>query len=135
MADPTIVFYGQFPTTIVLVSSDAFNGSAYTSTPTLSPGLYVFSTQAGGGLYDFHNRVGTQEPIDIKNITWKGTGTLTIKQILPGAIKATIGSITGGEGIFTQNITMSPSESLEFTSASPGTVAITASLTSCARTL
>jgi hypothetical protein len=132
MADPTIVFFGQFPTTIVLVSSDAFNGTVHTGAPVITPGAYVFPTQTGGGLYNFNTLVGTQEPIDIKNITWKGTGTLTIKQVLPGPVEATIGTITSDQGAFFTDLTISPAESIKFYSASPGTVSVTALLTNSA---
>lgn len=122
MADPTIVYFGQYPTTISMQTSNAFNGGAQTGTPTLSPGHYEFPSQAGGGHYNFHT-----EPVDVKNITFKGTGTLSIRKVFRG-VEAEIATIGNGAGEFFENTTLSPGESLKFYSTHAGTVCITGAL-------
>lgn len=120
----TISYHGQIPTTVIFQTSDGFSGTAQTGVPVITPGLYTFPIQAGGGLYNLHT-----EQIDIKNITFKGAGVLTIKKAFAG-IEATIGSIAGGEGEFFENTTLSPGESIKFYCTGAAVIAITASLTS-----
>jgi hypothetical protein len=131
MPGPTIEYFGQLPTTIVLKTTDNFNGSAMTGTPVITPALYTFPAQAGGGEFDFHN-----EPIDVKNISYGGLGTLSIYKVVGGkdVLLATL-SPTSGEMF--ENTTLSPGEKLKFVSAgsgasvpAPAVVAVTSSLTS-----
>lgn len=126
MADPIISYFGQHPTTILLETTDGFSGTAQTGTPELSPGLYKFPPQSGGGLFDFHDDV-----IDIKNITFKGSGNLLIKKVLKSGTEAEIAKITSGEGEFFENTTLSPSEAIKFICTGPAVVSITSSLTKC----
>lgn len=125
MANPTIVYFGQHPTSIMLKSTNGFNGTAHTGTPALSPGLYSFEPQAGGGLYAFHT-----EPVDIKNIAFKGTGTLSIKKVFGGQ-EAEIAKIENGQGEFFENFTLTPNEQLKFQCSGAATVVVTAALTNC----
>ena len=123
MADPTISYFGQFPTTIVFQTSSGFNGTAQTATPQITPGVYTFPVQAGGGEYDLHDNT-----IRVEGVTFKGSGTLTIKKSVAG-LEASIGTITGGEGSYALDILVTPSESLKFYSSGAGAVAVSASLT------
>lgn len=122
MADPTIVYFGLKPTTILMQTSSGFDGTAQTGTPTLSPGLYTFPIQAGGGLYGLHI-----EPITVHNITFKGSGTLTIKKTI-GTQEAVIGTIGSGQGEYAEDISLSPGESLKFASSGAGAVSVTGSV-------
>ncbi|NBO09533.1 MAG: hypothetical protein EBV30_09365, partial [Actinobacteria bacterium] len=88
-------------------------------------GLYSFAAQSGGGLYAFHT-----EPVDIKNIGFKGAGDLSIRKVFGGQ-EAEIGKISGGQGEFFENITLSPGESIKFYCSGAATVVVTASLTNC----
>lgn len=123
----TIKYFGRFPTTIVLCSSSQFNGSAQTSAPVLSPGVYTFPVQAGGGLYAFHDI-----PVEIKQVTYSGGGTCTITKAV-----GTVGSPIQQTVLATLNTTtpvdytnfyLSPGEHLLFstTGATNPVLAITA---------
>lgn len=122
---PTIAFFGQNPSTIELQSSTDFNGTAHTGVPVITPGKYTFPPQAGGGLFNFHDY-----PIDIKNITYRGGGTLTITKTIAGgdAVIATIST----QGEYFENTTISPGDYLKFTTsgATNPSIAITSQLTS-----
>jgi hypothetical protein len=128
MANATISYFGQLPTTIVMKTSDGFDGSAQTGVPVITPGLYTFPLQALGGLYNFHSVYDGS--IEVKNISYKGTGTLTIKKSV-ASVDITIATIASGEGEFFENTTLSPGETLKFICAGgAATVAVTAVLTS-----
>jgi hypothetical protein len=132
---PSIVFFGKNPSTIILQSSTNFDGTAQGSDPAITPGLYTFPAQAGGGLYNFHDLVGTQEAISIQSISYLGGGTLTVKRKLQSAVgtpTVTIGTVTTqGDLVFEDNSLVLPfHEDLVFTS-SGGTspvIAVTAKL-------
>lgn len=126
--DPTIKYFGNRPTTIVFQGSAAFDGTAQTGEPTLSPGLYVFPLQAGGGLYDFH-----EECIEVKQISYVGTGNLTVERVITQAgspvMTSLIATIGASDPMNLHNFFLNPGEALKFTGggASPK-VSITASL-------
>jgi len=142
MANPTIVFFGQMPTTIVMQSTSQFDGTtpqtiSYPTNPVMSPALYVFAPQAGGGLYNFHDLVGTQESITILSISYKGGGSLAVSRYysnVAGTPSIPVGTITtAGDLVFeTGDLTLSPYEDLTFisTGATNPIVAVTAMLTS-----
>ena len=119
-----VSYFGQHPTTILFQTSDGFNGTAQTGETVITPGLYTFPVQAGGGLYNLHN-----ECVDVKNITFKGSGTLTISKTIAG-MDATIATIGSGQGEFFENTTLSPGEALKFTCTGAAKVAVTAALAS-----
>ena len=123
MADPIISYFGEYPTTMVMQTSSGFNGTAQTALPVITAAVYTFPAQAGGGLYAFHDNT-----VRVSAVTFKGTGTLTIKKTV-GAQDATLGSVTNGEGAYTTSIIVSPGESLKFFSTGAGVVTVTASLT------
>ena len=136
MPAATVVYFGQHPSTIVMQSSSNFDGTVQTGVPTITPALYVFPLQAGGGLYNFHSLVGTQEPVSVLSISYKGGGTLTIKRqlsSLAGTPMITVGQITTeGDLVFEEgDLTLSPNEDLIITStgATNPIVSITAMLT------
>ena len=132
---PSIVFFGKNPSTIILQSSTNFDGTAQGTDPVITPGLYTFPAQAGGGLYNFHDFVGTQEAVSVQSISYAGGGTLTVKrklQTAAGTPSITIGTVTTqGDLAFEDNgLVLSFNEDLVFTS-SGGTspvIAITAKL-------
>jgi len=137
MPAPTIVYFGQHPSTIIMQSSTNFNGSAQTGTPTLSPALYVFPAQAGGGLYNFHDLVGCQESITILSISYKGGGSLQVNKVfntVSGTPSLLVGTITSaGDLTFEEgDLTLAPGVDLTFVSSGGTTpiVAVTAMLTS-----
>src|SRR5574343_287308 len=72
----TISYFGRFPTTIVFRSSSNFDGLAQTGTPVITPGIYTFPAQAGGGLYAFHNI-----PIEVKQISYSGGGSCVVTKV------------------------------------------------------
>lgn len=74
---PAIAYFGRFPTDIIMQTNSSFNGTAQLAPPVLSPGQYTFPVQAGGGLYNFHTA-----PIEVKQIAYSGTGTLTVTKVL-----------------------------------------------------
>lgn len=118
----TISYFGQFPTTIILRSSTDFDGTtAQSSDPVITPGLYTFPVQAGGGVYNFHT-----EGIEVQNITYAGGGTLSIYKVMAG-ISALIKTITA-QGESFDNTVLNAGESLKFVSsgATNPIVAITA---------
>jgi hypothetical protein len=120
MATPTIVFFGEAPTKIIMQSSSQFTGSAQTGTPTLSPGAYLFPVQAGGGLYNMHELVGCQESITVVSITYAGGGTLTINRqnsLVASPLVSPLGTIAASGDLNFQpgEITIAPGEELLFT--------------------
>jgi hypothetical protein len=123
---PTIAYFGRQPTTIVLQSSDQFNGTAQTGTPTITPGVYTFAPQSGGGLYNFHCAPNPAGPVTVKQIAYKGGGTLTVKTVVAG-IEVVIGTITSEGALFT-DISLSVNEALKFSTsgATNPVVAVTA---------
>lgn len=133
MANPTIIYFGASPTTIVMQSSSNFDGTEQTGTPALSPGLYTFPVQVGGGLYDMHEKVGNGDPITILSISYAGGGTLTVKRKLEAAnVSFQIGTVsTQGDLTFNPGeLTLNEGEQLVFTSATATNpvIAITAVL-------
>jgi hypothetical protein len=138
---PTIVFFGQMPTTIIMQSTTQFDGSTpqtinYPTNPVIGQGSYVFAPQAGGGLYNFHDLVGTQLSITILSISYKGGGTCTVSRLLSnvsGTPSIQVGVITTqGDLVFeTGDLTLAPFEDLTFVSsgATNPLVSITAMLT------
>jgi hypothetical protein len=127
----TIKYFGRQPTTIVMQSSNAFDGTAQTGTPTISPGLYLFPVQAGGGLYNLH-----EETIEIKQVTFDGGGTLTVTKVVGNPASPTTSTVvatlaSNGQNLManTTNIYLTPGEALKFTGGSSNPkVCITASL-------
>lgn len=129
MADPTIEYFGQLPTTIILKTTTEFTGTAMISVPVITQGLYTFQEQVGGGHYNFH-----KESIDVKNITYGGAGSLAVKKVTGGK-EVLIATLTPTAGELFENTVLSPGESLKFISTgsgagigTPAIVAITASL-------
>ncbi len=122
MAEPTISYFGQFPTTILFQTTSGFNGGAQTGAPVLTPGVYTFSAQPGGGHYNFHDHA-----VKIHGITFKGAGSLVVKKDLSGQ-EAKIAEITSGEGERLGETILAPGESLKFYSTGAGTLTITGSL-------
>ena len=120
--DPTVVYFGSFPTTIVLQCSAQMDGSAHTTFPVITPGVYTFPVQASGGLYDFHNRIGNGEPVTILAVSYVGGGTLTVNRVLTvasGTRTILIGTVAGaGELTFDEkSLILSPGETLTFSTS------------------
>lgn len=123
MANPSIVYFGSAPTTIVLQSAADFNGNAPAAVPAISPGLYLFAPEANMGKYAFHD-----EPIIIKNISYKGGGTLTVTKHLRSndAQIGALPAITTTD--YVEDLCIGPGEYLKFVTsgATNPKVAITA---------
>jgi hypothetical protein len=127
----TVQYFGRFPTVIVMQSSSQFDGTtAQSAAPVISPGVYTFPAQAGGGLYAFH-----QDPVEIKQIACSGGGTVTVTKVVgtPGStpvMSSAIGSITGAIPANFTNLFLAPGEYLQFTSSGSTTpkVSITGQL-------
>jgi hypothetical protein len=74
----TIKYFGRFPSVIMMQASDEFDGTTpQGSLPVISPGMYVFPAQSGGGVYNFH-----EGPVEIKQIAYAGGGTLTVTKVV-----------------------------------------------------
>lgn len=120
----TIKYFGRLPTTILMQTTDAFNGAVQAATPTITPGLYTFAPQAGGGLFAFHD-----EPVEIKQISYEGSGNLTVTKFIgPVASPVTssvIMTIASGTPVNFTNVCLSAGEFLKFTNSGAGKVAVT----------
>lgn len=129
MAVPaTVKYFGRFPTTIVMQSSSSFDGTAQTGAAVITPGLYIFPSQAGGGLYNFHDH-----PVEVKQISVSGGGSVVVTQFVLDSAGATVASsvvatLSGNTDTFFNNLILVPNVILKFTGGS-GTpkVTITAS--------
>lgn len=75
MAAPTYDYFGSNPVTIIMKTSNAFDGVAFADNvvPDIKSGVVTFPQQAGGGLLNFHKR-----PLLIKNILASFAGTAKI---------------------------------------------------------
>ena len=130
----TIKYFGRFPTTIVLQSSSNFDGSAQTGAPVITPGLYVFPVQAAGGLFAYH-----EDPIEIKQIAYAGSGTLTVTKVVgnpggPTIMTSVVETVSGATPIILSNFFLSPGEYLTFSTSGGGTkqVSVTSHMASYA---
>lgn len=118
MAIPaTIKYFGRFPTTILMQSSSQLDGATLQAAdPVITPGLYSFAAQAGGGVFAFHD-----EPIEIKQVAYSGGGTLTVTKVVgtPGSpiMSSVVESITGSTPVSFSNLFLSPGEFLKFSSS------------------
>lgn len=110
---PTIKYFGKFITSIVLQCTDAFNGAAQTGTPVITPGVYTFPAQAGGGLFNYHD-----ESIVVEQISYTGGGNLTV--IRAGAYGEVTIATVSSNGTLNNHIHLTPGEWLKFTSVGSG---------------
>jgi hypothetical protein len=121
MADT--VYFGQFPTTILLQSSTTFNGEANTGTLTLTPGMYTFAPAAGGGLYSFHYNTIIVKQIEF-GVSGGTLGTLTVTKVLSASndggtpiMSVVVATLNTSTPTYTQDIYLTAGEYLEFTSS------------------
>lgn len=110
MANPSIVYFGSAPTTIIMQNSSDITGVAYPAgtVPEIRSGIYEFPSM-DCGIYKFHD-----EPIIVKNISYAGGGTLTVTKHLV-TTDAQIGKpaiITTVD--FQDDIVIGPGEYLKF---------------------
>lgn len=128
MVAPTIVYFGQYPSTVVLQSSDNMNGTAMTGTPVITPGVITFPVQSQGGLFKFHT-----EGVNVIGIDYQGGGTLTVKKMLSSGALITIATQTGDGHVNLpgQMTSLMPGEALQFftAGATTPTVAVTSQIT------
>lgn len=114
----TIKYFGRFPSVIVMQASDEFDGTTpQSSLPVITPGMYVFPAQSGGGVYNFH-----EGPIEVKQIAYSGGGTLTVTKVVVDSSNATImssvvESITGTVPVAFNNLFLARNEHLAFSSS------------------
>lgn len=114
MASASFDLFGQTPTTIILTTSDNFNGTAQTADPSISSGTAVFPSQAGGGLVNYHRR-----PIKIKQISVTGGGTTSVKIAYPGvAAEVEVASLAANESSKSVDIALPFGASLKISTAS-----------------
>lgn len=114
MADPTYYLFGGAPTTVIMQTSDNFNGAAYASSvvPTITPGLSTFPAQSGGGLMNFHKK-----PVKITNIYFAdGGGTLAITLEYP-TVSVPIATLNNSNPSYTTPIVIPVGSSLKFVSS------------------
>jgi hypothetical protein len=115
---PTVKYFGRFPTVIVMQSSSQFDGSSPQGSPAvISPGVYTFPAQAGGGVYAFH-----ETPVEVKQIAFAGGGTLTVTKVIGVFGGATVASsviavITGATPVDLTQFFLSPGEYLTMVSS------------------
>jgi hypothetical protein len=116
-------YFSSIPCTVILQTSSGFDGTAVTGTPTQGPGEWVFPAQAGGGLYNFHTVYGT--PIRIQDISYQGSGTCTVNQIINGTATP-IAALSGTAKELFNDLVLSGNTTLSFQSSGAGQVAIVA---------
>lgn len=131
MSGPTINYFGRFPTTIVFRSSADFNGAQQSGTPEVGPGMFIFPSQAGGGLFNFH-----KQPIEVKAVSFSGGGALTITKKthnkagdeIQAAIVGVIAADAATKYLEFSGLLLNPTDTLVFSSvgSTTPTVAITA---------
>lgn len=113
----TISYFGRFPTVIFMQATDEFDGTTLqASAPVITPGLYTFAPQSGGGVFNFHT-----DPIEVKQIAFAGGGTLTVSKVVgaPGSpvMTSVVEIITGTAPVNFSNLYVSPGEYLKFVSS------------------
>lgn len=119
----TIKYFGRFPTTVVLQSSTNFDGTAQTGTPAITPGVYTFPEQVGGGLYNLH-----EGPIEVKQIAYSGGGACLVTKVMSTTspaqevLLATLDNTTPTD---LTNFFLAPGEYLKITSSGATTPKIT----------
>lgn len=120
MPGPTYSLFSEQPASVIIESSSNFDGTAQTGTPSKSLGGLKYPAQAGGGLFAFF------VPTRLLQISYKGGGTLTIKQVI-GDVEVTVGTITS-MGVFTTPVMFTKGHMLKLESAGATTpvAAITA---------
>lgn len=110
MFNPTIVYFGSAPTTILMQHSANMTGIAYgpSVVPAIRPGIYEFAAQ-DCGKFAFHD-----VPIVVKNISYKGGGTLTVtKHLLSNDAQiGALPAITTSD--YMEDIFLGPGEYLKF---------------------
>jgi hypothetical protein len=125
---PTQLLFGRDPTTVLLQTSDNFDGSTpvVANSAVITEGVATFPPISGGGLYNFQ-----KDPIVVQSIDFYGSGTLSIYK-KSGSLSVLLGTLGGSNpNTYSQPILLMPSQSLSFISTGSGskTAAITASLT------
>jgi hypothetical protein len=125
---PTIVYFGRFPSVVVMQSTTNFDGTTpQSSPPVLSPGIYTFPPQAGGGVYAFHQGSpgfynSTQMQIEVKQVAYAGGGTLTITKVVGIAgqtpvMSSVVEVITSADPVNLSDLFLAPGEYLTFVSS------------------
>lgn len=114
---PTVKYFGRFPSVIFMQAVDEFDGTTLQgSVPTITPGLYTFAPQSGGGVFNFH-----EDPIEVKQICYSGGGTLTVTKVVgtPSSpiASSVVATITGPAPVSFSNIYLSPGEYLKMVSS------------------
>lgn len=126
----TIKYFGEQSTTVVMQTTDGFDGStAQATSPTLSPGQYLFAAQSKGGLYNFH-----EETIIVTNITYQGSGTCVVNRTINGSATQ-IAALTGTANELAVNIPLTAADTLTFVSTGAGKIAVSGKLASARGTL
>lgn len=108
----TVKPFGRLPTTVVLQTSDNFDGTAPTGTPTIAGGVVAYPEQAGGGQFKLHDKV-----IEILDASSLGGGSLTIVRKVQGttALSVPVSGLSDLKGM-----QLPPGEWLEISSTGGG---------------
>ena len=115
MAGPTYDYFGGSPVEVLFQTSTTFNGVAFAPgvIATITPGLAIFPSQAGGGRLDFHLR-----PLKVDRISYTGAGALTTTFVLPdGTTELTVPDLP---------FSLPPGCALKFVSTGAGKVLVSA---------
>lgn len=110
---PTVKYFGSAPTAIILQTSDNFDGDDQTGDAVITPGLYTFPEQAGGGKFNYH-----EEPVKVLAIAYKGSGNLTVSKVfgnISGSPESVVTTVSPN-GSYNSPINLVPGEYLKFTS-------------------
>lgn len=67
-------FFGTSPVTLILRTTDNFNGTAQTANFTIASGVVKYDSQAGGGIMNMHHR-----PIKVIGASLEGGGDCDLK--------------------------------------------------------
>jgi len=115
--DPFYNYFGSGDVTVVLETSDNFDGATQTGTPTIDAGLVIFPPQVGGGLVDFH-----KAPVKIANIySFPDGGTITVTMVYATGVEVIMAALNNSAPHMTTSFMLPADAKLKFTSTGGAT--------------
>jgi hypothetical protein len=123
MANPFYDYFGSDPNTVILRTSDNFNGTPVTDVTTgdIKTGVITFPIQAGGGLIDFHTR-----PLVVHNIA-SSAYPITASVVYAAGIETIVAELTTTNKAITEEFMLPVGAKLKIVgTGGAGSVAITA---------